>query len=225
MFKIKRFRERLMVIATLVMLPVVGVMMFKAWAEHPAEQPVSGAEHREYIESLQNAASIERPVIAPVEQPAHAPVTEPTYTYFDVPLDKDLQEHIFRLCEEYGIDPAIILAMCRRESNYRFDAAGDSGNSKGVMQIQERWHKARMERLDVTDLFNPYQNVAVGIDYLGELLESYDGDMSMALVAYNAGPSGAYTYWFSQGEYANDYSRAVLETADALNAGRGSVIT
>ena len=223
MFKIKIFRERLEIIATLVMIPVVGVMMFTAWAEHPAEQPVSGAEHREYIESLRNTASIEQTAAAPVEQPA--PVTGPTYTYFDVPLDKDLQEHIFRLCEEYGIDPAIILAMCRRESNYRADAVGDSGNSKGMMQVQERYHRPRMELLDVTDLFNPYQNVAVGIDYLGELLESYDGDMSMALVAYNAGPSGAYAYWFSEGEYANDYSRAVLETAAELNAERGSVIS
>lgn len=105
------------------------------------------------------------------------------------------------------------------ESSYQADAIGDGGDSLGLMQIQERWHKERMERLDVDNLLNPYQNVTVGIDLLAELLDEYNGNVEMALMAYNAGRSGAEEYWFSKGEYSNDYSRKVVELARLLNGG------
>jgi hypothetical protein len=75
-----------------------------------------------------------------------------------------------------------------------------------------------MARLGVTDLFDPYGNVLVGVDYLAELLAEY-GDMGMALTAYNAGPSGAYEYYFSNGIYANEYAEAVLEQSEIFDEG------
>ena len=131
-----------------------------------------------------------------------------TLNYFEaVPLDKGLQDYIIRECERKDIDPAIVMAMIFRESNYKADTIGDNGNSFGLMQIQPRWHYGRMLELESTDLFNPYHNVAVGIDYLCELLSKYDGDMAKALVAYN------------QGSYKGTvtaYAKAVLEAAEAL---------
>ena len=106
--------------------------------------------------------------------------------------------------------------MIDRESSFRADAVGDSGDSVGLMQVKERWHSERMERLGVFDLFNPYQNVTVGIDYLAELLGKYEGSLEMALVAYNMGPSGAYSNCFSKGVYHSEYARSVLETSAEL---------
>ena len=133
-----------------------------------------------------------------------------TPRYFEaVPLDKALQDYIIRESEQKGIDPAIVMAMIDRESDYQADTIGDNGNSFGLMQIQPRWHSERMERLGCTELLDPYHNVTVGIDYLAELLDRYNGDMAKALVAYN------------QGNYKGTvtaYAKAVMEKAGELNA-------
>ncbi len=139
-------------------------------------------------------------------------------TYFDCPLPKDLQDHIAALCEEYHIDPVIIVAMIEKESTYNARAVGDGGNSLGLMQIQPRWHKARMKRLGCTNLKDAYQNVTVGIDFMGELLEKHE-DVEKALMAYSAGESGARKNWWKRGIYSNKYSRKVLEIAEKLKEG------
>ena len=146
------------------------------------------------------------------------PETTPSVTLYNVPLAEDLQLHIIHLCEEPHIDPAIIFGMIYRESNFDASTIGDGGESFGLMQIQPRWHSERMERLGCNDLLDPFQNVAVGIDYLAEMLDRYDGDIHKALVAYNAGAAGAEKHWFSKGEYSSNYSRAVMDKAESVAA-------
>ena len=119
-------------------------------------------------------------------EPETTEATASTGLYYDVPLSEDLQFHIIKQAERCGIDPAIILAMIWKESTYYSKAVGDNGNSFGLMQIQPRWHSARMAKLGCTDLFDPYQNVVVGVDYLAENLNRY-GNIEAALTAYNAG--------------------------------------
>lgn len=130
--------------------------------------------------------------------------------YFDaVPLDKGLQDYIIRESESKGIDPAIVMALIDRESEYKADTIGDNGNSFGLCQIMRKWHTERMDKLGCTDLLDPYHNVTVCIDYLAELLDRYDGDVAKALVAYN------------QGHYkgtVTEYAEAVLKGASDLNA-------
>lgn len=127
--------------------------------------------------------------VTPKAEPSEVelPIIEETVTLYDVPLEADLQQHIIETAEANGIDPSIVFAMAFQESTYRTDAVGDNGNSYGLLQVQPRWHYARMERLGCTDLLDPYQNVVVGIDYLCEMLSKYDGDMAKALTAYNKG--------------------------------------
>jgi hypothetical protein len=107
--------------------------------------------------------------------------------FFDVPLSEELQIHIFEECEKHNIAPAIVIAMIERESSFREKVVGDNGDSLGLMQIQTKWHKERMEKLGCTDLLNPHENIMVGIDFLAELLERYEGDVTKALTAYNSG--------------------------------------
>lgn len=133
--------------------------------------------------------------------------------YFDVPLDHKLQDHIFALCEEKCIDPAIIIAMIDKESKFDIDIIGDKGKSYGLMQIQPRWHKERMEELGVTDLLDPYQNVTVGIDILAELLES-GKSLEWALMAYNGGHS--YANRLTAEGRLSTYASTVIEIASEL---------
>ena len=74
---------------------------------------------------------------------------------------------------------------------------GDSGASWGYCQVQPRRHKARMERLGVTDLMDPFGNFRVACDYMAELLSRYD--VENALTAYNSGHPGH-----------SDYARTVM---------------
>ena len=115
-------------------------------------------------------------------------------------LPEKMQIYIRCLCKQYDVPYALVLAMIERESGYVFDAVGDDGNSIGYMQIYEKWHTERMERLGVNDLKNPYHNVLVGIDFLSYLLEKY-GTVQDALAAYNYGEKGARENLWNNGVY------------------------
>lgn len=106
--------------------------------------------------------------------------------YFDVPLSTDLQVHIFSLCEQYNVSPALVIAMIEKESTYNPEAVNYNGTCFGLMQVYEYHHTDRMARLGVTDLFDPYQNVTVGIDILAELY-STGKSTAWVLMAYNGG--------------------------------------
>ena len=72
-----------------------------------------------------------------------------------------------------------------------------------------------MEKLGAANLYDPKDNVLVGIDILAEKLDKYE-DIEKALIAYNAGDAGAKKHYFSKGVYSNGYSRAVLKIAEEI---------
>lgn len=159
----------------------------------------------------------EETAVSTVEEAVETtPEPETTATvalYYDVPLDADLQEHIFTLCELYDIDPAVVISVIARESSFRPKAMGDGGESYGLMQIKKKWHIARMEKLGVTDLLDPYQNVAVGIDLLAELLR-YGDSLEWALMCYNGGYSYA-DKRMASGKIS-DYAKCVISMSQEL---------
>lgn len=105
---------------------------------------------------------------------------------------------------------ALVLAIIEQESGYEFDKTGDGGQSKGYMQIYEKWHTDRMQKLNCTDLMNPYQNVKVGIDFLSYLLKKY-GTVQDALAAYNYGERGAREHLWNNGVYVYSYNTAIMQ--------------
>lgn len=151
-----------------------------------------------------------RPVVMELEEPA-----EPERIYYDVPLTEDLQDIIIDISEKRGVDPALVIAVIEKESGYKPDASGDNGRSQGLMQIWRSFHEQRMEKLGAVNLYDPRDNVIVGIDILAEKLEKYE-DTEKALIAYNAGDAGAKKHYFSKGVYSNSYSRAVMEIAEKI---------
>ena len=117
---------------------------------------------------------------------------QPARTYFDAPLEKELQDYIFDICDSYNVDPELIVSMIFYESSFRSKVIGenDSGYSYGLMQIMPRWNQDRMDRLGCQDLLDPYQNVLVGTDLIAEYIKEGRG-VEWALMAYNGGPSYA----------------------------------
>lgn len=95
---------------------------------------------------------------------------------------EELEEYIEYVCESRHICPELVEAMIERESRWNPNAI--NGDCMGLMQISERWHRERMERLGVTDLLEPYDNILVGVDYMAELFERYE-DPGAVLMIYN----------------------------------------
>ena len=144
---------------------------------------------------------------------------EPEIDIYPVNLDADLQRYIIETCEEYMINPSIIIAMCFYESSFNADAIGDNGECMGLMGINPRWCWPEMEKLNCPDMRDPYQNVTVGIDILAQKMAKYDGNPEMALMSYNAGDAGAHRLWFDKGIYSTTYSSNIMNMSFALDNG------
>ena len=99
-------------------------------------------------------------------------------------LDSEIAIAIASASARYEMDPNLIRAVIRTESSYRPDAVSSAG-AMGLMQLMPR----TAESLGVTDPFNISQNVHAGTRYLRGLLDRFDGDIELALAAYNAGAS------------------------------------
>lgn len=126
-----------------------------------------------------------------------------------------MQKYTYIICSQSGVDYAVVLALIEAESGYKWDAEGKKTDT-GYIQIVQKWHEDRMERLNAGDLRNPFQNVRVGVDYLEELLERYGGSYEKALTAYQYGARGADELFFSEGRECSPYAKDVLAAADRI---------
>lgn len=84
--------------------------------------------------------------------------------------------------EAYDVPFAFIKAVIRIESAFRPDAESHAG-AMGLMQLMPRTAAS----LNVTDAYNPRQNIYGGAKFLRILIDRYDGDINLILAAYNAG--------------------------------------
>lgn len=135
-----------------------------------------------------------------------------TKLYTNIPLSARFQKYIDGKCKSYGISTNVVMGCIRVESNFQTQIMGDNGKAYGLMQVQKQWHKARMKKVGATNLLDPYDNVAVGIDYLAELYGIY-GNYHKALMAYNGGH--AYCKRRVRAGLVNSpYSRRVMNYAE-----------
>ena len=215
----------------------LAVLVLVLYLDDPTrDRQTAQAEPETEVQEIEEAAAV--PLSAAVEPPKgedhpdvpdrsepvpdadeheriEAALVEQGYFREDIPLSFEEQDFLHTACEEFAIQYELAVAVIWKETNFR-NIMGDSGKSYGYMQIKKGCHENRMAELGVTDLMDPYSNFRVGCHYLAELLEKYDGNVEMALMAYNAGSGNANKWWFSQGVYSNEYSRKVLNYMEGL---------
>lgn len=96
--------------------------------------------------------------------------------------------------KEYDLPPNLIAAMIQQESSFNKDAVGPDNytgeNALGLMQLLPSTAK----ELGVTDPTNPQQNIMGGAKYMRQMLDRFNGDIELALAAYNAGPGRVEQY-------------------------------
>jgi hypothetical protein len=85
--------------------------------------------------------------------------------------------------EWHGLEPALVKAVIKCESSFNPVAQSPRG-AQGLMQLMP----GTQAMLGVLEPFDPQHNVAAGVRYLARLKETFDGDLTLALAAYNAGP-------------------------------------
>jgi soluble lytic murein transglycosylase len=90
---------------------------------------------------------------------------------------------ITRASEVHGVSFCLLKAIIRAESGFNPNAVSPRG-AMGLMQIMPK----NAKRLDVSDPFDPWDNIMGGARYFKTMLKRYDGTLRLAIAAYNAGP-------------------------------------
>ncbi|HEX6589110.1 MAG TPA: lytic transglycosylase domain-containing protein [Longimicrobiales bacterium] len=125
-------------------------------------------------------------------------------------IDRGLAESIYDIAEEEGIEVDVAYGLVKTESTFRTRAVSHVG-ARGLTQVlpsTARWMMPEIKQ--ASQLFQPETNLRVGFRYLRYLLDKYEGDTELALLAYNRGPGTVDRILDRGGNPDNGYATKVL---------------
>jgi len=123
--------------------------------------------------SEQNPCEVAAPPKPPIEEDGADQVSSAERRY---------HSHILAASRRHRVDPALVKAVILAESRYDPKAVSPKG-AVGLMQLMP----STALSLGAKDSFDPVHNINAGVKYLGELITYFNGNLAMALAAYNAG--------------------------------------
>jgi soluble lytic murein transglycosylase-like protein len=127
-------------------------------------------------------------------------------------IPADLAAKIYDIAIAEGIDPKVAYSLVDVESEFSHKAVSPVG-ALGLTQLMPATAKFFDPSIVRADLFDPETNLRIGFRFLKELIAKYDGDVDLALHAYNRGPSKVDKVVSQGGDPANGYADAVMKGA------------
>lgn len=131
----------------------------------------------------------------------------------------NIPDDVKSLCEKYGekydICPELLEAICWIESNCISKIDNPDGSCKGIMQIKPSSHAKRIDKLNVSDIYDTESNIYIASDYIAELRNDYaDDNLAVTLMLYNGDTNGVNKYM--DGGEPSDFVNKVLKVSNAL---------
>jgi soluble lytic murein transglycosylase-like protein len=158
-----------------------------AWFQQAAKKKHPTALNM--LKVLRVEGKTKRRAECPLEPPA--PPTPPATQLASRPhpATGELADLVRDLAPRFQLDPNLVLALIEAESNFDPQALSPK-NAQGLMQLIP----ATAQRFGVEDVWDPEQNLRGGMAYLSWLLGYFEGDVELALAAYNAGEGAVDRY-------------------------------
>lgn len=200
-------------IAMLFCAGIIAILFMLAAANSAQAENIAACESTEQI--FEPVAAVQDAEAAAVQQDtytgqqaAYIPSTDAEDGYIS-------EAELMEICEAvggmYDICPELLEAIAERESTLLIEA--QNSGCYGLMQISTYWHTERMERLGVSDIYEPYGNILVAADYLAELFK-INQDTYYVLMRYNMATDTAERL-YSEGDIS-DYAKGIVARAAEL---------
>ncbi len=136
-------------------------------------------------------------------------IQEKLTRYEEMGLERKLAESIYDLALENDIDPDVAFGLVRTESEFKSHATSRVG-ALGLTQLMPSTARWLRPGTQPSDLRDPQVNLSIGFRYLRDLIDKYDGDQRLALLAYNRGPGTVDRVLERGGDPDNGYAEAVF---------------
>ncbi|MBP3255018.1 MAG: lytic transglycosylase domain-containing protein [Clostridia bacterium] len=122
---------------------------------------------------------------------------------------KKYSEYVYKYSQENEVDPLLVFAIIKAESDFKSDALSKSG-AIGLMQLMPETAEEILNEIGIElkyddELYDEEKNIKVGTKYYAFLNEKYNGKIELALAAYNAG-IGNVNKWIEEGIISKDGS-------------------
>lgn len=128
-------------------------------------------------------------------------------------IPADLARSIYDIAVAEGIEPALAFSLVRVESEFTTSAVSAVG-AVGLTQVMPATAQILQPGIGRTDLFDRDTNLRLGFRYLRDMMRAYDGDLRLALLAYNRGPGRVDEILRGGGDPSNGYARKVMGRTD-----------
>ena len=131
------------------------------------------------------------------------------FTTGDMAIDSYIVDSSIR----YSIDPLLIYSQMHQESSFKLTATSNKG-ARGLMQLMP----ATAARFGVSNIYDARQNIDAGVKYMRWLLDTFNGDLNLALAGYNAGEGAVMKYGWQIPPYneTQEYVRRITNRYNSI---------